>query len=107
MVSDPETSFATIVRQAGVAARKLPHSPYPWVVVGRTGRHLGLYAKALEAYQRASERAPHRSAFYLHQAECLYELGRIDETHRALARVREWYPHNKKALPLIEKLKQP
>jgi len=106
LVSDPKTSFATVVRQANAAADKLPYSPYPWVVIGRIARQLGLYAKALEAYQRASVRAPHRSAFYLHQGECHCELGQITEAHRVLAQAREWYPHNKKAQPLTERLQQ-
>jgi tetratricopeptide (TPR) repeat protein len=98
-------SLTRLQAMAQKASDLLPQSPYPWMLLGRMAEHRGDAERAAFAFRKASERVPHRSSNYLHQAANLLAQGRREEARNAMIVALEWYPLNPKNLPLARELK--
>jgi hypothetical protein len=81
----------------------LRNSPYPYDLLGKIAQRQHDHAVAEIAFKRASERTPHRSAFYALRAESLLELGRVEEAEAAFEKALEWYPNSIKHERLRER----
>jgi hypothetical protein len=104
LVRSPQVSFGQVWEMAGRAGQQLPWSPYPWMVLGRKADELAAPEIALQAYDEARRRAPHRAAFHLRAADCAWRLG---DREKALAAFREaqiWYPHAKRNAEFARRL---
>ena len=87
-------SLLHLEQHAAAVSRRLPWSPYPWMLLGRTAEASNRPALALKAYGEAAHRSPHRAAIFVHLAGNHLALGNRVEARQALAQAEQWYPHN-------------
>ena len=90
----PQATVAYVERLAEDAAARLPLSPYPWALLGRTARRKGQSAVAVRAFEEACRVVPHRSAYQRLLCESLLRVGDVKSAREALERALEWYPHD-------------
>lgn len=90
----PSTSLQLLVEQTVATARLLPHSPYPWLVLGRAAEEARFPELAASAFTTAAERAPHRAAFHAAVARNALLFDDLELAEHALRRALEWYPHS-------------
>jgi len=102
----PQATVGYIRRLAEDASARLPLSPYPWVLLGRVAQRKERPDVAVEAYRKASMRAPHRAAFHTHLCENFLALGDEESAKEALSHALEWYPHDRDILALQRALSE-
>ncbi len=64
-------------------ARRDPHAPHLWQMLGVAHGALGDHQKALDAFVHATERAPRNPLLWQLRAQALANLGRLDEAQAA------------------------
>ena len=104
LLRSPQVPFGEVWETAVRAGQQLPWSPYPWVILGRKAEELQAPEIALQAYDEARHRAPHRAAFHLRAADYAWRLG---DREKALAAFREaqfWYPYAKRNAEVARRL---
>jgi tetratricopeptide (TPR) repeat protein len=89
------------------AGRGLPHSPYPYDLLGKIALSQQRYEIAAQAFAEAVRRAPHRAAYHAYLAEALAQLGQFDAARQHAAEAVRWYPHKPNYQALHRQLTSP
>lgn len=93
-------SLAGLRESTARAASALPLSPAPWAFYGRRALHLGQASAAVEAYDEALRRAPHRSALWAWRAQASLMAGDIEAAEAAARQAWTLYPTSDRAILL-------
>ena len=75
---------------AANAARRLPSSPYPWLILARAAEQNGQIDTAVEALRKALARTPHRGAVWARLAILEKQRGNSDAANTAIKKAKHW-----------------
>lgn len=75
---------------AATAARRLPSSPYPWLVLARAAEQNGQLDTAVKALREALARTPHRGAVWAHLAILEKQRGNSNAANTAVKKAKHW-----------------
>ena len=82
----------SLIEDTKLTASKLPHSPHPWDLLGKTALSQDKMDLAIDAFSEASKRAPHRASYYAFLAQCLARKGDLTAARENIDKALMWYP---------------